>query len=134
MKGMRKVGVLDSQVCRVLGIEMTLTDIYCSKGLQAHMMKSNHHKAVKYIDRIPEIIKSPDYVGKSGNEQSTSIEYVKCFDDNIRLIVKMDMRKRILYVATMFELPPKKLERFIHSGRLVMLDGIQNSRYNDDTD
>lgn len=127
---MKKVGVLNPLVRQVLGIKIRLTDIYCSKGLQAHMMKSNHFKEVKYIDRIPEIIKTPDYVGKTGNDDDCSIEYVKCYDDNIRLIVKMDIKKKMLYVATMFELPSKKLERFVHSGRLVALDDTQNTRYN----
>ena len=113
-----KVGVFNDKINAILGTNIQPGAIYQSKGLKAHMLSRRHFTAAKYIDCISEILESPDYVGVSGEEDNPSIEYVKCYEDNIRLVVKTDAKNGTLYVATMFELPDKKLDRFIHSGRL----------------
>jgi len=38
---------------------------------------------LKHIDDIPDMIKSPDYVGINPNEKGDTIELVKVFDKNI---------------------------------------------------
>ncbi len=114
-----KVGCFDVSLNNVLGTSFAAKSIYQSKGLKTHMLKRKHYTAAQYIDFIPQIIADPDYIGKSGDKENVSIEYVKCYDDNIRLVVKADSKSGDLYVATMFELPQKKLDRFVHSGRLI---------------
>lgn len=117
-----RVGTFDESINKVLGTSIEVQSIYQSKGLKAHMLKRRHYIAANYIDMIPDILANPDYVGRSGEEDDPSIEYVKCYNGhNIRLVVKSDSGNNNLYVATMFELPPKKLDRFIHSGRLKKL-------------
>ncbi len=111
----------------ILGINISARNIYQSKGFKAHLLKRRHFVAANYVELIPEIILNPDYVGKSGEDTSPSIEYVKSFsDDNMRLVVKADVKDDTLYVATMFELPTAKLERFVHSGRFKKyIDGSE---------
>ena len=113
------VGVFIDKINTLLGTNIKNKTIYQSKGLRAHMMKSRHYVAVKYIDRIPEILTHPDYIGLSGSEDAPSIEYIKCFDHNIQLVIKTDSNRGSLYVATMFDIPKKKIDRMLHSGRII---------------
>ena len=123
-----KVGKYNEIYNEILGINLKEKIIYQSKGLKTHMLKRKHFKAVKYVDDIPDIIDNPDYIGLSGSEDEYSIEYVKCFKDNMLLVIKMDVNKDVLYVASMFEINQAKLERFLHSGRLKSVDVTRNKK------
>lgn len=73
-----KVGKYNKKFNDILGLNIDELDIYRSKGLPTHMVKSKHFKALKYIDYIPDIIESPDYIGINPNENGTeSIELIK---------------------------------------------------------
>ena len=68
-----KVGKYNPIFNTILGINIEIKDIYRSKGLPAHMLKSKHAKCLKYIDHRPDIINSPDYIGINLNENGTKI-------------------------------------------------------------
>lgn len=71
---------------KILGINIQEKEIYRSKGLPAHMIKRRHEKCLKYIDFIPDIIASPDYIGINPNENDTnSIELIKRYKDNVMI-------------------------------------------------
>ena len=57
-----KVGKYNTKFNDILGLKIDELDIYRSKGLPTHMVKSKHFKALKYIDYIPDSIESPDYI------------------------------------------------------------------------
>ena len=83
------------------------------------MVKSKHFKALKYIDYIPDIIKSPDYIGINPNENGTeSIELIKRYKDNILVGIKLDEENGYLYVSTMHDVQESKISRRLHSGRI----------------
>ncbi len=114
-----KVGEYIDKFNKILGINIKETEIYRSKGLPTHMIKRKHFKTLKYIDYIPDIIASPDYVGVNPNENGTeSIELVKRYKDNILLGIKVDSENGILYVSTMHDIQESKIERRLYSGRL----------------
>ncbi len=118
-----KVGRYDSQLNDILNLSFRSISIYRSKGLQAHIIKQNHFKALDYIDLIPNILEQPDYVGTTVKDGVTKLEYIKCFKDNIVLCVKVNPDGKSMYVATMHEIPQKKIARFLHSGRIKRIDG-----------
>ena len=95
--------------------------IYRSKGLLTHLLKRKHFVAVKYFDYIPEIIRSPDYVGLGQGQ----IELVKCFKDNIFLCVKFDTTNRKYYISTIFDIKQSKIDSYCKSGRLTRFDKEQ---------
>ena len=105
-------------ILTILGIKNKQIKIFRSKGLLAHLLKRKHYKAAKYLDFIPEIINSPDYVGFYDGQ----IEFVKIFKDNIFLSIKLDESKDIHYVATLFDVSMAKIETYCNSGRLKKLD------------
>ena len=114
-----KVGKYNTKFNDILGLNIAELDIYRSKGLPTHMVKSKHFKALKYIDYIPDIIESPDYVGINPNEDGTeSIELIKRYKDNILVGIKLDEENGYLYVSTMHDIQEGKVSRRLYSGRI----------------
>lgn len=113
-----RVGTYNPKYNNILGITLKNLDIYRSKGLPSHMLKRKHYKCLKYIDYIPDIISSPDYIGTNPNEQDTSIELIKKYKDNILIGIKIDANNEYLYVSTMHDVQESKIARRLHSGRL----------------
>lgn len=100
----------------ITGTSLPAGIIYQSTGLQSHILKRHPH-LLGYLSKIPEIILIPDYIGVHPNEPN-SIELVKLYAENIQIAIKLDMDKRYLYVASLYEIKEAKLKNRIHSGRL----------------
>jgi hypothetical protein len=103
----------------ILDIDFQHTEIYQSTGLKAHLIKRGHAACVPYLNKIGEIVENPDYIGVNPNENYKSIELIKCYDENILVGIKLDKANDYLYVATLHEVSKSKLERRLHSGRLL---------------
>ena len=127
-----KIGKYNTKFNDILGLDIAELDIYRSKGLPTHMVKSKHFKALKYIDYIPDIIESPDYVGINPNEDGTeSIELIKRYKDNILVGIKLDEENGYLYVSTMHDIQEGKISRRLYSGRIkeFLIDKDENKQY-----
>lgn len=116
MGNLYKVGEYNGEYNRILDIDLPCAPIYVSCGLRKHI-QSRHSNCLDYIDKIPEIINNPDYIGKNPTEPN-SIELVKVYENNIQIGIKMDISKNYLYVATLFDIKQSKIERRLNSGRL----------------
>lgn len=90
--------------------------IYQSPGLAKHV-QNRHPGSEGNIALIPQIIASPDYIGKHPKEPN-SVELIKTFADNVMVCVKLDIDNDYLYVASVFEVSDKKINNRLHSGRL----------------
>ena len=122
-----KVGKYNTKFNDILGLKIDELDIYRSKGLPTHMVKSKHFKALKYIDYIPDSIESPDYIGVNPNEDGTeSIELIKRYKDNILVEIKLDEENGYLYVSTMHNVQEGKINRRLYSGNLILFLGMFN--------
>lgn len=107
----------------ILNIKIDTNEIIFSKdGLRKHILKRNHYNSLKYFNKIEEIVKNPDYVGSSPKEKEISIEYIKCYEDNVLVAVKLNRKKSIFYIASMYIISEYKLENRIKSGRLIKVD------------
>ncbi len=95
--------------------------IYQSEGLSKHIEK-RHANCIDYIEKIPDIITNPDYVGVNPNEENTSFELVKIFDHNIQIGIKLDAKDGYLYVATLHEVTQAKISKRLSNGRLKNID------------
>lgn len=87
-----------------------------------HIVKRKHYDFLKYFEEIDNIIKNPDYVGTSPKEKDVSIEYVKCCEDNVLVAVKLNRKKSVFYIASMYIISEYKLESRIKSGRRIKID------------
>jgi len=113
---MKKVGMYDERFFEYVGLCHSLP-IFQSEGLPIHIQK-RHPECLKYIDRIPDIILNPDYIGVNPNEQGTSFELIKTFSDNLQIGIKLDSSGQYFYVATLFDISDSKIERRVLSGRI----------------
>lgn len=85
------------------------------------IVKRKHYDSLKYFEEIDNIIKNPDYVGTSPREKDVSIEYVKCYEDNVLVVVKLNRKKSVFYITSMYIISEYKLESRIKSGRLIKI-------------
>lgn len=95
--------------------------IYKSEGLIKHIEK-RHPECVKYLSKLTDIIKSPDYIGINPNEAGKSFELVKVFDNNVQIGIKLDATNDYLYVATLHTITDSKLQHGLNNGRLKKFD------------
>ena len=119
MNKLIKVGNYNKKFNDLLGINITQEEMFRSNGLSTHLIKSNHENCLKYIACISDIIENQDYVGVNQNERCQYIDLVKKYENNVLLGMKVDSSNNFLYVSTLFNLQESKLQRRIHSGRLV---------------
>ncbi len=114
--GMTQVGKYRQRFNKILGTSLPEMKIYKSDGFEKHVKKKHAHCA-KYIKRIPEIIRDPDYIGINPSVDN-SIELVKRMEDNVLLAVKLDEDERYFYTASMYIITNAKLEHRVFGGRL----------------
>lgn len=111
-----KVGEYNQKFNDILNCNLPIVDIMQSVGLEVHV-RNRHPNCIGYIDKIKDIIQSPDYVGMNTKEPS-SIELVKKYDKNILVAIKLDKNSNGLYVASLYEVKDSKISKRLHSGRL----------------
>lgn len=112
-----EVGEFEASLNTLLGTTFPSLKIYQSDGLKAHLIKRKHFDCLKHLSDVPDIIANPDYVGVSPTEPD-SLEYIKVYDKNIMIGVKLDTSGDYLYVASMYSVQESKVQRRLHSGRL----------------
>lgn len=112
-----RVGTYRELFNQLTGCVLPLYDIYQSSGLPIHV-KKGHPDCLKYINSIPDIISSPDYIGTNPKEPD-SVELIKILDKNILVAIKLDIKNQYFYVASLYDIPEAKKSRRIHSGRWI---------------
>ena len=113
------VGEYRESFNKQLDISLPTGIIYRSSRLINHIQR-RHPDFVGYIDKLPEILLNPDYIGKNPKEPD-SMELVIVFSDNILVAIKLDVKNNYLYVASLYNISDGKLHNRIHSGRLKKL-------------
>lgn len=125
-----EVGIYKELFNQITGANLPIDKIYRSKGLSTHMIKRKHGKYLKYLNRLEEIIKNPDYIGSNPNEDAnTSIELIKKLDDNVMIGIKLNIEENYIYVSTVHGIQESKIERRLHSGRIkeIPIDSIDKT-------
>lgn len=114
---------ISSEIKEIFEVEIDNNRIiYSREGLYKHILKRNHNDVIKYFDNLEDIVSNPDYVGMSNRNNSTSFEYVKCYEDNVLVAVRLNKKKGFFYIASMYIITNSKLESRIRSGRLKDLN------------
>lgn len=111
------------QIKELLGIQSDINVIkYSKNNLEKHLLKRNHIDALKYFDKIEDILEEPDYVGINPNEKSECLEYIKVFDENILVALKIHSSEEFYYIPSMYTITDYKLQSRLFSGRLKKVD------------
>lgn len=114
---------ISSEIKEIFEVEIDNNRIiYSREGLYKHILKRNHNDVIKYFDNLEDIVSNPDYVGMSNRNNSPSFEYVKCYEDNVLVAVRLNKKKGFFYIASMYIITDSKLESRIRSGRLKDLN------------
>lgn len=116
-----KITSFNTMLNGFLGTEFSSFSVYRSKGLLTHLLKRKHFVAAKYIDCLPEIISSPDYIGYHQGH----IELVKRYSDNIFVCIKLDEVRNKHYVSTMYDIKEGKIRSYVRSGRLIKVEWLR---------
>ena len=118
-----------THIKKILGINNDIQNIRYSKdNLKKHLIKRNHIDVLKYLDKIDDIINNPDYIGVHPNEKKGSIEYVKVFDDNVLIALKINDSQDCYYIPSMYTITDYKLQSRLFSGRLKKIDKKYNNQ------
>ena len=118
-----KIGQVTNEVKEIFNIVLEASDIKVNKeGLRSHMMKRRHNDVIQHIEDLELILSNPDFVGINPREKGASFEYVKRFDDNVLVAIKLHKSGDFFYVPTMYRIQDYKLQSRIKSGRLRKID------------
>ena len=115
------VGNYDKTFNSYLPYDIDGRSIYQSAGLAKHILK-RHPECLKYMDMIPDIIASPDYIGLNLNEKGCSFELIRVLPANVQIGIKLDSKDDYLYVATLHTITESKLKHGLANGRLKKFD------------
>lgn len=119
----KKIGTIKRKIQDILGTNYENVDIKIDDvGLKKHIEKRQHHEALKYYDSIQEILDNPDYIGINPNEKDKSLEYVKVYEDNILIGVKIHPSNHFFYIPSMYKITDRKLQNRLYSQRLIPFD------------
>ena len=109
-----KIGSFNKAYNKILSSNFPLVPIYRSEGLKKHIAK-RHPEFVNRIDKIQEILSSPDYIGMRDNR---SVELIKICDENLLLALQLDISDTYFYVSSLYDISSSKLKNRLYSGRL----------------
>jgi hypothetical protein len=110
------VGMLTAKHNELAQTALPCGPIYQSPGFAVHVVK-HHPNCAMYLGEVAAILASPDYIGANPREPD-SIEMVKRLDANILVAVKLDRSRGYLYVASLYDVTPAKVQARLASGRL----------------
>ena len=116
------VGKYRNEFNKILNINLDEQDILVDmSGLKKHVER-RHPEQLKYLDKLTDIIKNPNYIGVNPREKSgESLELIKIYSDNIMIGIKFDSVNKYLYVATLHEVSDYKINNRVNSGRIKPL-------------
>jgi len=117
-----KVGELSQAVISTLGLQMKAGRIILLGESNILHMKTKHPADFyRYAAALPDILTSPDYVGR--NPKDGSIEYVKEFimdGSYVKVAVRVSLSGN-LYARSLYILNHNRVNNFIQNGTLKKL-------------
>lgn len=117
------LGTVPLAIKELLGVETGAEEIrYSRENLIRHMEKRGHFDVLSHVDDLRDILTSPDFIGVNPREKGVSLEYVKRYDNNVLVAIKLHQSGEFFYVPTMYALQEYKLQTRIRSGRLKKVD------------
>lgn len=115
----KTVGSISQNVIQLLGLHADAgTPIYLGESNVQHMIQRHPDDYLKYGERIPDILNSPDYVGM--NPSDGSIEYVKEFlieGEYVKVAVRISGTGKY-YARSLYVLNPNRVRNFVAKGTL----------------
>ena len=115
----KKVGFLDQRLISLLDLNLKPADIFIGQSNIEHMQKEHPDDFAKYFALLPQILSSPDYVGK--HPSKGSIEFIKQLNENVLVAVRASQSGK-LFARSIYVINKEKLARYIESGTTVKVE------------
>lgn len=115
MDDLEIVGEYREEFNTILGINIPCGPIYRSRGLATHV-NDHHPDCMMYYPMIPDVIASPDYIGKDPTKPG-SIELIKKVNEYLLVAITLNPKENYLYVSTLFDQTESKVKMRLNSGR-----------------
>ena len=115
-----RVGYLKKNIIDLINVELNPGEIKLLPGGIKHIKKKRPDCFNKYLSEIPSIISKPDYID-SNPKYPNSIEYIKKIEENVLIAVRLDSKKSILCIATMYPVTNSKIKRMVSKNRIIKL-------------
>ena len=115
-----RVGYLEKSIIDLINVELNPGEIKHLPGGIKHIKKKRPDCFDKYLSEIPSIISKPDYIG-SNPKYPNSIEYIKKIEENVLVAVRLNSKKSILCITTMYPVTNSKIKRMVSKNRIIKL-------------
>ncbi len=109
------VGKLNTDVINLLNLKFETQNIYIGGTNKKHIREKHKKEFDKYMDRLPEIINNPTYVGV--HPSWGGIEFIKRYDENVLIAVRAS-KKDVLYVRSIYCITESKIEKYLNAGTI----------------
>lgn len=123
----KKIGKIDKKLLKDLGIDFN-NEVYIDTSVLRHIKKRHKKQLTKNIIKnistaIEKVIKSPEYVSISKNENNISLKFMKKIDIQIVVVLNFDFEEGYIYIATMYPLVKKRFKSKVESGDVLKISG-----------
>ena len=110
------VGKLKEEIIDLLDLSFENRDIFIGGTNKKHIRKKHKKEFDKYLDKIPEIIESPTYVGV--HPSRGGIEFIKKYDKNVLITIQASSRD-VLSVRSMYMITEDKINKYLEKGTII---------------
>lgn len=112
------VGTLDQKVIDCLGLCYSPCCIYIGASNIRHIESSHPKIYAAYLQEIPSIICTPDYIGV--HPRQGGVEYVKLYETlGLMVVVRLSTTGR-LYVRSLYDVTEEKIRTYLDRGTLKL--------------
>ncbi|MGL4875690.1 MAG: PBECR2 nuclease fold domain-containing protein [Clostridium sp.] len=123
----KKIGKIDKKLLKDLGIDFN-NEVYIDASVLKHIKKRHKKQLTKNIIKnistvIEKVIKNPEYVSISKNENNISLKFMRKMDIQIVVVLNFDFEEGYMYIATMYPLIEKRFESKIENGNILKISG-----------
>jgi|SRR6056297_1870136 len=109
------VGKLNTNIINLLNLKMDPQCIYIGGTNKKHIRKKHNNEFEQYIEKLPEIIREPTYIGV--HPKRGGIEFIKKYKENVLVAVRVS-QKKVLYVRSIYCITEDKVKRYLKEGTI----------------
>ena len=104
------VAKLSTDIIKLFDLNFKSKNIYIGGTNKKHIKKRHKKEFDKYVDKLPEIIKEPTYIGV--HPKQGGIEFIKKYKENVLVAVRAS-KNDVLYVRSIYFITQSKIDKYL---------------------
>ena len=109
------VAKLSADIIKLFDLNFKSKNIYIGGTNKKHIKKRHKKEFDKYVDKLPEIIKEPTYIGV--HPKQGGIEFIKKYKENVLVAVRAS-KNDVLYVRSIYFITQSKIDKYLEEGTI----------------